>query len=329
MNRHSRPVRGRARSGALTAATAAAAAALLLFAPASYADDDEPSLDELEQKASKLSEELDGELVVYEEAKEAADKANKRLSEVEDAYETSRGDVSELAAEQYKGSGVDPAFEVVMSSDPEETLHNASLVGQLSHNNGERLLSLTSAKSDLEEAAEEANSTLDDAEEVVDELEEKQGDIKERIERYEAEDAQAAAGGGGGTGGGPVPDRLKGWGFDGATPRMASIRDEVIANFDLPYEVGCVRSSADDHGTGQACDFMMSAGGAMPDGGNAQIGQSVADWSVSNADRLGIKYVIWEQQIWDSRNPGIGWKPMEDRGSVTENHFDHVHISSF
>src|SRR5690606_12818011 len=181
----------------------------------------------------------------------------------------------------------------------------------------------------------EADSKLDDAKEIVDELEDKQDEIKERIERYEAEqvpepaDDDSSSGGGGGTGGGPVPDRLKGWGFDGATPRMAAIRDEIIAKFSLPYEVGCVRSSADDHGTGQACDFMMSAGGAMPSGGNQQIGWDVAEYAKANADRLGVKYVIWEQKIWDSRNPGAGWKPMEDRGSVTQNHYDHVHISSF
>jgi hypothetical protein len=40
-------------------------------------------------------------------------------------------------------------------------------------------------------------------------------------------------------------------------------------------------------------------------------------------------YVIWEQKIWDSRNPGAGWKPMADRGSITQNHYDHVHISSW
>jgi hypothetical protein len=35
--------------------------------------------------------------------------------------------------------------------------------------------------------------------------------------------------------------------------------------------------------------------------------------------------VIWRQRI----NFGSGWKPMEDRGGVTANHFDHTHISMF
>ncbi|MDA2804421.1 coiled-coil domain-containing protein [Nocardiopsis suaedae] len=323
----------RVRAGA-TIIGAAASAALLLTAPSAYADDDEPSLDELNAEAEGLEEELDGELVVYDEAKAEAEKAQKLLEKVEEQYETARGNVTELAAAQYKGSGIDPAMEVVLSGDPEQTLGKAAMAGQVSHNNGERLLALTDSKAELEEASEQADAEFDEAKEIVDELKDKKDEIKERIERYEAEQVpeppeEGGSGGGGGTGGGPVPERLKGWGFDGATPRMAAIRDEIIANFSLPYEVGCVRNSADDHGTGQACDFMMSAGGSMPSGQNQQIGQNVADYAKSNADRLGVKYIIWEQRIWDSRNPGAGWKQMEDRGSPTQNHYDHVHISSF
>ena len=49
----------------------------------------------------------------------------------------------------------------------------------------------------------------------------------------------------------------------------------------------------------------------------------------ANAARLGIMYVIYRQHIWDVRMPSSGWRPMEDRGSITANHFDHVHISVF
>jgi hypothetical protein len=33
--------------------------------------------------------------------------------------------------------------------------------------------------------------------------------------------------------------------------------------------------------------------------------------------------VIWRQRI----NSGTGWRAMEDRGSITQNHYDHVHVS--
>lgn len=43
------------------------------------------------------------------------------------------------------------------------------------------------------------------------------------------------------------------------------------------------------------------------------------------ADRAQME--IFEQHIWSSRLPQQGWNKMEDRGSITQNHYDHVHIS--
>jgi hypothetical protein len=37
----------------------------------------------------------------------------------------------------------------------------------------------------------------------------------------------------------------------------------------------------------------------------------------------GVEYVIWQQRY----NDGSGWSLMEDRGGVTANHYDHVHVS--
>lgn len=38
-------------------------------------------------------------------------------------------------------------------------------------------------------------------------------------------------------------------------------------------------------------------------------------------------YVIWKQRIISADRLVEGWRGMEDRGSVTANHFDHVHVS--
>ncbi|WP_425295888.1 hypothetical protein [Nocardia abscessus] len=36
-----------------------------------------------------------------------------------------------------------------------------------------------------------------------------------------------------------------------------------------------------------------------------------------------MTYVIWRQRY----NDGNGWSYLEDRGSPTANHYDHVHVS--
>ncbi|MBB6349733.1 coiled-coil domain-containing protein [Nonomuraea muscovyensis] len=115
-------------------------------------------------------------------------------------------------------------------------------------------------------------------------------------------------------------------GSDNITARTRAMRELIKRNFALPFTVGCFRSgSSGEHPLGRACDFMMSTGGSMPSAGNQALGDRVAAWAVENKAKLGVKYVIWKQRI----NHGSGWSPMANRGSITENHFDHVHISMY
>lgn len=62
--------------------------------------------------------------------------------------------------------------------------------------------------------------------------------------------------------------------------------------------------------------------GSVPTDDNA-LGDAHADFALANQSEFGIWYVIWRQRY----NDGSGWEPMEDRGSITQNHYDHVHIS--
>ena len=72
-----------------------------------------------------------------------------------------------------------------------------------------------------------------------------------------------------------------------------------------------------EHSGGQAIDFMV------PDSGT---GQALADWARAHASALGLSDVIWSRTIWTQQRSSEGWRSMEDRGSVTANHEDHVHI---
>ncbi|WP_158220634.1 SH3 domain-containing protein, partial [Kineosporia sp. A_224] len=72
-----------------------------------------------------------------------------------------------------------------------------------------------------------------------------------------------------------------------------------------------------DHGSGRAVDIMVSG----------DPGWTIARYVQAHARELGVTYVIYQQQIWLAGNPTSQWKGMEDRGSRTANHFDHVHVS--
>ena len=54
-------------------------------------------------------------------------------------------------------------------------------------------------------------------------------------------------------------------------------------------------------------------------------GDAVAQYVIDNAARFNVQYVIWQQRIYNIG--GSGWTAMEDRGSATANHMDHVHVS--
>jgi hypothetical protein len=84
--------------------------------------------------------------------------------------------------------------------------------------------------------------------------------------------------------------------------------------YDEPDLIGVAgRGRVSDHPRGLAVDLM--ARGAD--------GDRIAACALANRRALGVEYVIWEQRI----NFGSGWERMEDRGSATENHVDHVHVS--
>lgn len=77
-----------------------------------------------------------------------------------------------------------------------------------------------------------------------------------------------------------------------------------------------------DHPAGRAIDVMIPRWKK-----NAKLGHSVAKYFANkkNAKKYKIHYVIFRQKIWTVQNPH--WRKMANRGGVTANHFDHVHIS--
>lgn len=75
--------------------------------------------------------------------------------------------------------------------------------------------------------------------------------------------------------------------------------------------------SGKEHGSGNALDLMVN---------NEAAGDWIRNYVWANRARLRLRHVIWEQHITSTVvQPGVRRK-MEDRGSTTENHYDHNHI---
>ncbi|WP_028646840.1 hypothetical protein [Nocardiopsis sp. CNT312] len=301
--------------------TALASALVVAAAASAYADPEDVDIDELTERAEELEESYNGELLQFNEIRDRVEEAEEDLAEIEEELEASRGGVSVIAHSRYRNTGMDPALQIVFSSDPESMFADAAAVDYIGESQAGQISGLVQTHEEREQILEDLSDELSEAEELIDHLEEQKEEVEEQIAEYEAEQVPETRGNG------TVPASAQGGGWSSTTPRMAAIRDEIIRVHGAPYPVGCWRNTADDHGDGRACDFMMSSGGAWPSDANNALGDQIAQYAIDNASRLGVDYVIWKQRIWQQTNPS--WVFMNDRGSTTANHYDHVHISSY
>ena len=109
----------------------------------------------------------------------------------------------------------------------------------------------------------------------------------------------------------------------GLQPQTVAFKEEIANLFGITSFSGYRPGDSGDHGKGLAIDFMVPVSSAL--------GDQIADYAIQNMASRGISYIIWKQRFYapfDSKyGPAYTWNPMPDRGSVTENHYDHVHVS--
>ena len=109
----------------------------------------------------------------------------------------------------------------------------------------------------------------------------------------------------------------------GLQPQTAAFKEEIANLFGITSFSGYRPGDSGDHGKGLAIDFMVAE--------SSELGDRIAEYAIQNMASRGISYIIWKQRFYapfDSKyGPANTWNPMPDRGSVTENHYDHVHVS--
>jgi hypothetical protein len=104
----------------------------------------------------------------------------------------------------------------------------------------------------------------------------------------------------------------------GVSENIKKVHEAVCAEFPEITSYGTFRSDG-EHGMGIAVDIMVSG----------ERGWQVAEFVRKYYSELGVSYVIYSQSIWSVERSGEGWRPMEDRGSTTANHYDHVHVTTY
>jgi hypothetical protein len=296
-------------SSAVPAGSATTAAPATPAGPATPTGHRAQELARLEARAARLSKQYGGELVVLTDAEHAARTTVASVTRLRHQLASARQQVARIAAASYMGGIQDPTLALLGGGDPQQVISEAGTLQYLGGQRTAREHALSRLMTAGQLAAQAAQAKIADLRRLVTAVSGQRRKVAALIARFQPES--------------PVIG-------DNITPRMSAVKDAVDRRFGPFVTIGCYRPGSDgEHPLGRACDFMLSTGGALPAAGKVQLGYRVAAWAQANASQLGIMYIIYRQRIWDIRMASSGWVPMADRGSITANHFDHVHISVF
>ena len=109
----------------------------------------------------------------------------------------------------------------------------------------------------------------------------------------------------------------------GLQPQAAAYMTEIANLYGITSFSTYRAGDTGDHGKGLAVDFIVPESSAL--------GDQIAEYTAANMTSRGVSYIIWKQRFYAPFNsiygPAYTWNLMPDRGSITENHYDHVHVS--
>jgi hypothetical protein len=283
--------------------------ATLVSSSAALAGNPAEELAKLEAQAAKLSRQYRGDLALLDDAENAAKVTLGQVVRLQGKLDQARQEVARLAAASYMDGVQDPTVVILAGGDTQRLLDQAGTLEYLAEQRTAQEDSLAKLIEAGQRARQATEDRITDLRTLISDLTGQRHKVAALIAKFVPES--------------PVIG-------DSITPRMRTVKDEVDRRFGPFVDIGCFRAGSDgEHPLGRACDFMLSTGGVLPTTEKVALGYEVASWAQAHASQLGIMYIIYRQKIWDIRMASSGWVPMEDRGSITANHFDHVHISVF
>ena len=106
------------------------------------------------------------------------------------------------------------------------------------------------------------------------------------------------------------------------TRTLGEYLEDRYSAIDTVGGYACRRNTADSsrmsvHGTGRALDLMIPKRGG---GADSARGDIIANWLVTNAQRIGVQLIIWNRTVWRANGTNAG--PY----SGPHPHDDHIHV---
>ncbi|MFJ1793297.1 C40 family peptidase [Kitasatospora griseola] len=188
MASHRRPKQAsRARVYVLTGAAATAVA--LTAQVSAHAAPAQPSKDEVKAQVDKLLEEQEQAAEKYNGAKEKADQLRKQADQLQDQLARGQEQLTELtsglaavAADQYRQGGIDPSVRLMLSSDPDRYLDQASSFDQAASTQTATLKALEDQQRRLNQQKQEAAAVLAELDGQTQALNDAKGTVQSKLQ---------------------------------------------------------------------------------------------------------------------------------------------------
>ncbi|WP_354639747.1 C40 family peptidase [Kitasatospora camelliae] len=187
MASHRRPKQpSRAR---VTVLTAAAATAVALSAQVSaHAAPAKPTKDEVKAQVDALMEQQEQAAEKYNGAKERADQLRKQADQIQDQVARGQEQLTQLASglsavagEQYRSGGVDPSMQLMLSSDPDQYLSQASSFEQAASTQADTLKALKDQQRRLDQQKQEAATVLAELDNSTQTLNQAKNEVQDKL----------------------------------------------------------------------------------------------------------------------------------------------------
>lgn len=292
-----------------------------------------PQADSSEEVTTATADLTTNQVTVDDQTVQVAD-LSQPIAEAPKAVETTRtkevASSSEVAEKVATAEKVAPSTET--SVPEEQTAETSSAVAEAAPQattpaekeetqaSSQAASTVEETRTPVEEKATETTATsLEEAKEVA-----SSSEATEAVSTYQPEETKTASA----TYAAPAAPDYAGLAVAksenaGLQPQTAAFKEEIANLFGITSFSGYRPGDSGDHGKGLAIDFMVPE--------SSELGDKIAEYAIQNMASRGISYIIWKQRFYapfDSKyGPANTWNPMPDRGSVTENHYDHVHVS--
>jgi hypothetical protein len=244
--------------------------------------------------------------------------------------------VTQIALQEWQSRGLHSTAAILVSEDTQAVLQRLATTQRLAQTTDDLLQRYQLEQAELADQRDRAAALALQVEADSDRLADLKSQAEAKVKtaeaaliRFQAVDARAAAirsqqAAAVNLAGFPTTDRAVG-ADTGLRLHVIQVRQIVAALYPAITTVGGYRAGDwGEHGKGLALDIMIPGWGSAE--GDA-LGADLAAWFQVNSGVLGVDYIIWQQRFWQVGSSSGTWQLMGDRGSPTQNHMDHVHVS--